>query len=358
MMNVYHMNNKFRITKATQKNKKSYATLGDLPYYGPLKKFLILIGQYPQQTNYSRISIYIVHIGTYISLLIPLLIECYTSLHNNDIDRLLEALPVLATDFITMMKLSNLNFNRKKFIMLYDLVISEWESLKFKNNVKTLDEVTRKGSNIAFLYRILVVTAIVTIDSMYMLVTYHACGLFSICGNQIKEITQSFEENNDNTTKEGALYQQFIDCALIHKRAIQFYEHINDMNELSFLIQIGVNMMAISLTAVQLTMNLNNIGEAFRIGLFLGAQQFHLLFNSLPGQSLVDHSLQLLDDLYTSKWYQAPVRMQRVIYMMQIRSGVPCTLTAGGLYDMNIENFGMIFKSCMSYFTMLLSLRE
>ncbi|XP_076623767.1 uncharacterized protein LOC143343123 [Colletes latitarsis] len=111
-------------------------------------------------------------------------------------------------------------------------------------------------------------------------------------------------------------------------------------------------------TTIVTVMNLNNVREAFRIGIFLGAQQFHLFFNSLPGQNLVDRSLQLLDDLYSSKWYQAPVRMQRVIYMMQIRSGVPCTLTAGGLYNMNIENFGMIIKSCMSYFTMLLSLRE
>ncbi|XP_076632322.1 uncharacterized protein LOC143347210 [Colletes latitarsis] len=178
---------------------------------------------------------------TYLSLFIPLIIECYTSLHNNDIDRLLEALPVLATNLITMIKLANLNFNQEKFRKLYDLVISEWESLKFKDEAKTLDEVTRKGGNIAFLYRttllgflalfaiiplmplfldivlplnetrlkhqvyklnylvdgekyfypiyfhsvwssILAVTVIVTVDSMYMLVTYHACGLFTVCG--------------------------------------------------------------------------------------------------------------------------------------------------------------------------------
>ncbi|XP_076632317.1 putative odorant receptor 71a [Colletes latitarsis] len=202
------------------------------------------------------------------------------------------------------------------------------------------------------------VAVIVTADSMYMLITHHACGLFAMCGYQIKEMSQSFDQNGLNTDKEKIIYQKFKNCAIIHKRAIQFYELVNEINQRSFLLQIGLNMIGISVTAVQMVMNLNNIGEAFRIGVFLGSQQFHLFFNSLPGQSLVDHSLQLLDDLYNSKWYQAPVRMQRVIYMMQIRSGVPCTLTAGGLYDMNIENFGVIFKSCMSYFTMLLSLRE
>ncbi|XP_043256428.1 putative odorant receptor 71a [Colletes gigas] len=353
----------------------SRPTTGDLPHYGPLKKFLVFIGQYPQQTDYTRVSIYALHLGTYISLLVPL------------------------------------------FRMLYNLVINEWESLKLKDDAKILDEITRNGTYIAFLYRttllgflvlfaflplmplvldiiiplnetrpkqqvfklnylvdgdeyfypiyfhsvlssVLAVTVIVTIDSMYMIITHHACGLFAMCGNQLKDVTQNLEGNSDNTTKEKAIYQQFRNCVLIHKRAIQFYEHINNINERAFLIQIGINMIAISLTAVQLVLNLDNTREAIRIGVFLVAQQFHLFFNSLPGQSLLDHSFQLLDDLYSSNWYRAPVRMQRVIYMMQIRSGIPCTLTAGGLYDMNIENFGMIFKSCMSYFTMLLSLRE
>ncbi|XP_076632329.1 odorant receptor Or2-like [Colletes latitarsis] len=383
----------------------------DIPHYRPLKKFLILIGQYPRQSNYKRNTIFISYLTIIVSLLIPVIIEFVTSLRNNDIDRVLEAIPVIVTTLVTIIKLSNLYINRNKFRKLYDLVISEWESLKFQDEVKTLDEITRKGTNIAFLYRTTllgslvlfaflplmpsfldiilplnetrlkqqlfklnylvdgdkyfyhiyfhsiwcsatIVITIVTADSVYMLITHHACGLFALCGYQIKEMSRSIDQNGDNTDKDRALYRHFKNCAIIHKRAIQF------VFLKSFLLQIGLNMIGISVTAVQTVMNLNNIREAFRIGLFLGAQQFHLFFNSLPGQCLVDHSLQLLDDLYTFKWYQAPVRMQRVIYMMQIRSGVPCTLTAGGLYDMNIENFGVIFKSCMSYFTMLLSLRE
>ncbi|XP_043261143.1 putative odorant receptor 71a [Colletes gigas] len=391
--------------------------VGDIPYYRELKKFLILIGQYPQQTNCSRNTLFIMILTSLVSLLIPTIIGFVTSFCEHDTDKVLDAIPIMVTNLVTMIKLINFNINRKKFRKLYDFVISEWESLKFKNEVQILDEITKTGSNIAFLYRTAllgslvlfaflpliplfldivlplnetrlkqqvfklnylvdddkyfypiyfhsiwtsttIVVTIVTVDSMYMLVTHHACGLFAICGNRIKQTTQSFDKRIDNAPKERAVYQEFKNCAIIHKEAIQFYELINDINQRSFLLQIGLNMIGISVTAVQTVMNLNNVREALRIGIFLGAQQFHLFFNSLPGQSLVDRSLQLLDDLYSSKWYQAPVRMQRVIYMMQIRSGVPCTLTAGGLYDMNIENFGMIFKSCMSYFTMLLSLRE
>ncbi|XP_076623793.1 uncharacterized protein LOC143343134 [Colletes latitarsis] len=389
---------------------------GDIPYYRELKKFLILIGQYPQQTNYSRNTLFVMILTSLVSLLIPTIIGFVTSFCEHDTDREKSIYSHYSTKKFYV-KTNITEINVLQFRKLYDFVINEWESLKLKNEVQILDEITKTGSNIAFLYRTAllgslilfallplipffldiilplnetrlkqqvfklnylvdgdkyfypiyfhsiwtsttIVVTIVTVDSMYMLVTHHACGLFVICGNQIKQTTQNFDQNIDNAAKERAIYQEFKNCAIIHKKAIQFYELINDINQRSFLLQIGLNMIGISVTAVQTVMNLNNVREALRIGIFLGAQQFHLFFNSLPGQSLVDRSLQLLDDLYSSKWYQAPVRMQRVIYMMQIRSGVPCTLTAGGLYDMNIENFGMIFKSCMSYFTMLLSLRE
>lgn len=45
---------------------------------------------------------------------------------------------------------------------------------------------------------------------------------------------------------------------------------------------------------------------------------------------------------YGSMWYRTPVQIQKVLYMMQIRSGKLCSLTAGGLYEMNIENFGVV----------------
>lgn len=45
---------------------------------------------------------------------------------------------------------------------------------------------------------------------------------------------------------------------------------------------------------------------------------------------------------YGAMWYRTPVQIQKILYMMQIRSGKLCSLTAGGLYEMNIENFGVV----------------
>lgn len=45
---------------------------------------------------------------------------------------------------------------------------------------------------------------------------------------------------------------------------------------------------------------------------------------------------------YGSTWYKIPVKIQKMLLMMQIRSKKLCTLTAGGLYEMNMENFAIV----------------
>lgn len=49
-------------------------------------------------------------------------------------------------------------------------------------------------------------------------------------------------------------------------------------------------------------MNLHQPEEALRIGLFLVAQQFHLLIITLPGQVITDYSFELTNDMYVDKY--------------------------------------------------------
>ncbi|XP_076168801.1 odorant receptor Or2-like [Ptiloglossa arizonensis] len=379
--------------------------------------YLSLVGQYPQQTNYTRIIIFTVLLVSLGSLLLVTVSQIIVKIRERNTDGVLECIPILITNLVTMIKIVNLNINRELFKKLYDLVIEEWITLVVNDDVRTLNKVTKQGSKIAYLYRsclltsllffallplmspfldivlplnetrlrqqifklnylvdgdeyfyyiyfhlvwssTVIVVIIVSVDSSYMLITHHVCGLFAVCGNQINRIMENINTNTNNIAEQGDLYRRFRNCIIIHEKALMFYELVEKMNRNSFLLQIGLSFMSISVTAVQAVMNLDQPREALRIGLFFGAQKFHLFFISLPGQKLVDHSLELSDNVCGSKWYQTPVKMQKMLHMIQIRSSVPCTLSAGGLYDMNIENFGMIFKSCMSYFTMLMSMRE
>ncbi|XP_053990563.1 uncharacterized protein LOC128882819 [Hylaeus volcanicus] len=378
---------------------------------------MIFLGQSPTQTNKSnKIAVTFV-VGSTISLILPSLFYLNLALNNKDWDGSIECLPHLVTLANAIVKLSSLQMNRENFKSIYVSVKEEWELLQLHDEGHFLDVLTQKGSKIAQLYRIVLLScllifislplihpvmdiiiplnetrrreqvlnlyyfvngdeyfytiyihtafsaiiAILTIvaaDSVYMVIVHHASGLFAVCRYKVQKATENNPISESERAAESKGYQDFRQCVIAHNKAIRFFKFLDSLNRNNYLIQLGFNMVGISITAYQVIVHLDELDQAIRHCMFFTAMNFHLFVLSLPGQVLVDHSLELATNIYMSKWYQTPVRMQRVLYIMQMRCSKACSLTAGGLYDMNIENFGMIFKTCMSYFTMLLSMKE
>ncbi|KAK9306166.1 hypothetical protein QLX08_003060 [Tetragonisca angustula] len=382
-----------------------------------IEKYLQFLGQDPRQSDKFRNIIVTVMVTSITGIVVPTSLELYTSLCDKDMNAVIECMPHLIAATTSVVKILNVHFNRENFKKLFDFMTEQWEELKLTDDLHILEDVTMRGSKMAQLYRntllifmvlflfvpllfpildvvlplnetrprqqlfrvnymlfddeeyffyvylqlawgsVVVVMIIVTVDSLYILIIHHSSGLFAVCGYQVQKATSS----SNLTTKpvpESYTYEQIKNCVITHDKAIEFYSILNDNSRSSYLIQVGLNMMGISVTAVQTVANLDRPAEAIRTGIFLGAEQFHLFVISLPGQVLLDHCSDLANNIYKSTWYKIPVRIQKMLFMMQIRSKKLCTLTAGGLYEMNIENFGITFKTCMSYFTMLLSLRE
>ncbi|XP_076171068.1 uncharacterized protein LOC143148539 [Ptiloglossa arizonensis] len=427
-----------------QKDEKLENSVFDIPYYQSLRKYLIFLGQYPSQTKLNNKIKLVVLISIISSMIIPTLFEIHRSIRAKDWDGIIECLPHLIAAVDSFIKLLSLQFNRANFREIFNTVKEEWEILKLHNEVHYLDVITGKGSKIAQMYRIcllsavalftslplfnpvldiivplnvsrkrnqilkvyyfvdnqdyfyimylhlafssvIVVVVIVTVDSLYMIITHHASGMFTVCGSSIfisvtfveinitlvyssnsdkyRYKVKKATENNDATKRNKYFlmddgYEEIRQCVIAHKEAIRFFKFLDEINRNNYLIQMGLNMMGISITAFQTVIHLNEPTQAFRHGVFFLAQKFHLFILSLPGQVLVDHSLELTTIIYASSWYCTPIKMQKILRIMQMRSNKPCALTAGGLYEMNIENFGMLSKTCMSYFTMMLSMKK
>ncbi|XP_003691150.1 uncharacterized protein LOC100864541, partial [Apis florea] len=300
------------------------------------------------------------------------------------------------------------------FNKLLKFVVKEWEELKL-NEVHILEEITIQGSKIAHLYRntllsflilfllvpmyfpvldmidtlnqtrsrqqllrvnymvfnaddyffyvylqlawgaIVIVMIVITVDSLYIIIIHHVCGLFAVCSHEIQE-TIKYLTIFPNTEK--CSYKELENCVIKHNKAIKFYNILNNSSQLSYLLQIGINIMGISTTAFQLAVNLDTRPqEAIRNAVFCGANQFHLFVLSLPGQILLNHCAELTNTIYCSMWYKLPVKIQKMFNIILMRSKKSCALTVYGLYELNMENFGTTFKACISYFTMMLSLK-
>ncbi|XP_014472233.1 PREDICTED: uncharacterized protein LOC106743169, partial [Dinoponera quadriceps] len=125
-----------------------------------------------------------------------------------------------------------------------------------------------------------------------------------------------------------------------------------------------------------------DISNVLKYVCFICGQQFYLFFISFEGQRLADHSFQMRDKIYSSYWYEAPKKSQKLMIMVMTRSLQPLVLRAGKIYIFCLENFVMVkspetFRECylravlmthnssvskvlqtsMSYFTMLMSMQ-
>ncbi|XP_068966132.1 odorant receptor Or2-like isoform X2 [Bombus flavifrons] len=339
-------------------------------------------------------------------------------MYNKDMDGVIECLPHFIASSISAVKILNIHFNRRSFDKLFQLVAKQWQELKLNDELHILEETVMQGNRMAQFYHntlvsfmglfllvplifpildivhpingtrtrqqllrvnyiffngsdyffyiyvqlfcaaAVVVFTIISADWLYMLIIHHASGLFAVCGHRVQKATVNPNNSTGTVVSENYTYEKIRNCAIMHSEAILFYNILNGSSQGSYLIQVGLNMLGISVTAVQIVVNLDRPEEAMRSAVFCGASQFHLFLLSLPGQVLLDHCSDLADNIYSSTWYGTPVQIQKVLYVMQIRCKRFCSLTAGGLYEMNIENFGNTFKTCMSYITMLMSLKN
>nr|XP_012138789.1 PREDICTED: odorant receptor 4-like isoform X2 [Megachile rotundata] len=153
-------------------------------------------------------------------------------------------------------------------------------------------------------------------------------------------------------------YHQFKLCVITHHKALEFFGYLQKCTQNMFLLVVAINMILISTTAVQILMHMDRPLDSTRFILFFLCSHFHLYVISLFGQIVLNHSTVLAKRIYNCNWYEVPIKFQKLLCFMIVRSSKPCILSAGGLYDMNMQNYAIAVKTCMSYFTMFLSMRE
>ncbi|XP_076670791.1 uncharacterized protein LOC143370060 [Andrena cerasifolii] len=347
----------------------------DVSHYKPLKTYLIVLGQYPSQTDFKNKSIVIVMVGSIVSFLIPTFRKVFITVESDwqiqvvskELDILEEITgkgstiayryrEILLTFFISFVLIPLFN-------PMLDIVIPLNET-RAREEIFSLYYFVDNDEHFYAIYlhsiwcAIIAILIIVGVDSLNMIITHHASALFAICGCMIDKATQgNYVATMGRASTDDGL-EKIRESVAAHNKAIQFFDFLNATNRMNFLFQVGFNMLGISVSAFQAVRHLDDMKRAVRYALFFGGQKFHLFFLNLPGQILSDYSVEVLDHIYNSKWYRSSAKMQRMMNVMQLRASKPCQLTAGGLYVMNIENFGAAFKTCVSYFTMLLSMKD
>ncbi|KAG5332520.1 OR22B protein, partial [Acromyrmex heyeri] len=208
---------------------------------------------------------------------------------------------------------------------------------------------------------VLIISIIVCVDTTYISYVEHGCSLFAAIGYRLEHViskghidkTSYFAKSKermyqdvkieDTCFKEKAIFYEFVTCLRKHQLAIKYVCILESSFTLSTGIQLLCNIVGMSLIGVQVINNLDNIENIIRYTALCLATFFHLLCMTLPGQRLMDHSLDVFNSVCRSHWYTFSVKTKKVLRILLYRSIVPCTLTAGKLYVMSMANYSSYY---------------
>ncbi|XP_011703996.1 PREDICTED: odorant receptor 13a-like [Wasmannia auropunctata] len=204
----------------------------------------------------------------------------------------------------------------------------------------------------------IVIAGIIAHDCLFVTYVEHVCSKFAITGfhyqhlfhdtNKVK-IISLINPNDIYLSKKVALLVRK------HREALEYAQLLEDTFTIPFAMQILIVTIGMSITLLQITQENSDILEATRYVFYIIGQLIHLFFLSFEGQRLIDHSLQICDKMYSSCWYKASMKLQKMIMLVMMKSLHPSFLSAGKVYIFSLQSFTMILQTSMSYFTVLAS---
>nr|XP_012231783.1 PREDICTED: uncharacterized protein LOC105677623 [Linepithema humile] len=139
-----------------------------------------------------------------------------------------------------------------------------------------------------------------------------------------------------------------LSCLRKHLNVLEFAKLIESTLRV-FLISVNFNMI-ISLCGIHILMSLEGSAKdiAGPVTIYL-AQLFHLFLHFWQAQFLLDYSAFFCESVCRANWYYTSRRCQKLFLLIMNRMTLPCTMTAGKLMTLSIENFGMVNKTVIIF---------
>ncbi|XP_051172965.1 uncharacterized protein LOC127289208 [Leptopilina boulardi] len=179
------------------------------------------------------------------------------------------------------------------------------------------------------LNEILISIIVICVGSTLVTLTEQGCALFKIIGLQLEKIN-----NNENEKKN---LENLFFCIEHHNRAIEICRTIESIYGPCFLFIVACNASLISVCLTQLVVHLNDF-KSIKFLFFGGSSLLHLFFISFFTQRLMDYSTSLMDVIYSSAWYQMPMKIRKNLLFIMMRSGKTSKITAGKIMDMSMAS--------------------
>ncbi|XP_072748581.1 uncharacterized protein [Anoplolepis gracilipes] len=199
----------------------------------------------------------------------------------------------------------------------------------------------------------IIMIGVIAHDCMFVAYVEHVCSMFAITGFRYEHVFHNHKEkalNADGSNTDEISDKKIAFIVYAHQEALEYAQLIEHVFTKPFAVQMLIATIGMSVSLLQIMQQEDTL-EAIRYVLYVIGQLIHLFFLSFEGQKLIDHSLEMRDKIYSSSWYKASVKLQKLIILVMMKSLHPTFLTAGKIYIFSLQNFTAVLQTSMSYLT-------
>nr|APC94319.1 odorant receptor 11 [Pyrrhalta aenescens] len=189
----------------------------------------------------------------------------------------------------------------------------------------------------------ILITCDTSLDCLYYALADVACCQLDI----LKENLRNIEPRGNLNVK-----QELIVCIKYHQEIIQFVEQIESVFSIILFLEFFKSIVNICFIGFELTMA-NFLSLHFFMGfIYLNGLLMEIFSFCWFGHALILKSTEVEDACYLIKWDECSISVQKIIWMIMMRSHKPLAVRALFL-TIKISTLTLILKSSYSYATVL-----
>ncbi|XP_051156417.1 uncharacterized protein LOC127278655 isoform X2 [Leptopilina boulardi] len=199
----------------------------------------------------------------------------------------------------------------------------------------------------AFIGICLGVSFLAGMDSFIFVAIWHSCAQLSIL--QMKLLKLGDASLLTSETIEDIVHS--------HNSQIRLVLILNQLFSKLCLYQLMTSGFVICFSGFQLIVSLNSEDSDYRGTVlysgYLVVNLFQILLYCWPSNELMEKSFGVGHAAYQSLWTNLRHNSSKAVILMILRAQNPLIISAGGMYDMTLQNFTRIVKASMSFLSLL-----
>ncbi|EZA48239.1 hypothetical protein DMN91_009875 [Ooceraea biroi] len=202
--------------------------------------------------------------------------------------------------------------------------------------------------------------SIIAIGMFFAIVAKHLCATYKIASCLIRNAVTIRTLQLPVAQRMLFMHRSICLSVHIHRRSMQFTNNlIISFNVWYFplLLFCVLSLSCIMFRLYNAIILFNDFFEIFLSCLMFFSCIAYMFVANFLGQSYIEHSAEVLESIYDTLWYVAPLPVQKLFLIMQ-KSVKSHKLIMGSLFVLSIEGFSTLITSAVSYFTVMHAMRS